>query len=114
MGIEIQIREQLDRVARRQRQVALWRTLSVCWGMAAACGLGILAVERQSGWSSALALPIVAMLGLVAALAIWIRQRKLPVSWRTVAHAIEAQHPRLEGRLITAIQQQPSDSGRWN
>jgi len=114
MAIEIQIQEQLDRLARRQRRLGLWRALSICWGVAAAIGLAIVAIEHQAGWRSALALPVVGLAGIAAGVAIWVRQRKRPIAWRDLARSIEAQHSQLEGRLITSIQQEPATGGQWN
>src|SRR5579859_5983099 len=114
MAIEIEIREQLERVGQRRRQLALWLALSACWALAAALGLGILMFERRTGWSSVLVWPILALAASVAALLMWRRGRKDPIAWREVACGIEAEHPELAGRLITAVQQHADDGGRWN
>lgn len=114
MPIDIHLQEQLDRVVRRQRRVALWRALSVCWGVAAAVGLLILFIEREVGWRSALALPLVGLATLGTALLVWKRQQNQATDWREVARCIEARQPQLQGRLLTAIQQHPDSAGQWN
>jgi hypothetical protein len=112
MAIEFQIQEQLEKVARRRRQAILWGKLAVCWVIAAAIGLGILGLERESGWSSSLVLPVVGLLGLAGAIIVAVKHGKKPVSWREVAGKIESQHPELNGRLVTAVQQQPGTDGQ--
>jgi hypothetical protein len=114
MIIESQILEQLEKVVRRQRRIDLWRKLAVCWIIAAAIGVGILGIERQSGWGSLLALPVVALLGLVGAIVVAVRHAKKPISWRDIARRIESQHPELNGRLITAVQQEATAAGQLN
>ena len=114
MIIEAQIQAQIERVALRHRRVELWRTLAACWAVSSAIGFAILGLERQSGWSSFLALPAVGTLGVAAAIFIAMRQRKERVSWREIAVRIESHHPELNGRLITAVQQEPGVAGQLN
>lgn len=112
MVIESRIQEQLGKVARRQRRVDLWRKLAVVWFIAALIGLCVFGIERQAGWSSSLALPVVGLLGLAGAIAVGVRHGNQPVSWRDIARKIESQHPELNGRLITAVQQDPGAGGQ--
>ncbi len=112
MKRELQAR--VERVARRQRRFELWRALSVCWAVSACVGFGVITLQRQSGWSSSLALPIVALAGLVSAIVLIASQRRAEPDRRKVACAIEACHPELDGRLLTAVQQQPKDGGELN
>lgn len=114
MAIDIQIQEQLDRVARRARQVSFWRALSVCWAVAAATGLSLVIIERQAGWGSVLVFPIICLAAITAAVVVGIRQRNVLLDWHEVALRIEARQPQLQGRLLTAIQQQPAPGGRLN
>src|SRR5438105_3078295 len=113
MSIDPQIQEQLARVAQRERQVCAWRRVTMCWAASAAVGLLVLALERQSGWASSLTLPVVGVLGTAAAVLVWVKGRR-QTDWRLTARRIEAQHPELQGRLVTAIQQQPAGDGQLN
>jgi len=66
MFLPSDLKSRLERVARRRRKFQLWSRLALCWGAAAAGGLLLIVLERQTGWGSALALPGLA-LGAVAA-----------------------------------------------
>jgi hypothetical protein len=104
----------LEPIARRQRRWRRWRALAACWGAAALFGLGLMAVERLTRLTSALALPLVAALGIGAATFVLARHRRLKPDWRRLACQIEARHPDLEGRLLTAVQQEAKDGGQLN
>jgi hypothetical protein len=80
--------------------------------MAAILGFMLLAIQRQIGWSSALALPLVAIFGLGLAVIMALRHRDDKTDLRSIAHSLEARHPELDGRLITAVQQEPRNDGR--
>jgi len=112
MNRELQAR--LEEISGRQRQLRLWRRLSICWAVAACVGFAVIILERQSGWSSSLALPAVALAALVAAIRVTAKQRQIRADLRKVAGEIEACHPELDGRLLTAVQQQPKDGGGLN
>src|SRR5258706_7899559 len=99
----------LEHVASRQRRLRLWLKLASCWAVAALLGLGINFLQRQIGWNSSLALPIIGLLGVAAASIIVIRHSNRKPDWRELAAQIEARHPGLDGRLITAVQQQAGD-----
>ncbi len=104
----------LRRVVARRRRLVLWCQLAGCWGGAALLGLGWMALQRQSGWSSALALPVIAMLGVTGALIVAVRHRRTKSDWREVVRQIETRHPELDGRLLTAAQQQAKAGGDLN
>lgn len=104
----------LQRVVDRQRRLALWCQLVGCWAGAALLGLGWVALQRQSGWSSALALPLIALLGVAGASVVAVRHRRAKPDWRAVVRQLEARHPELDGRLLTAAQQQAKDGGELN
>jgi hypothetical protein len=104
----------LQRVLDRERQLQLRCKLAACWVIAAASGGFLIISERQSGWASSLALPIIAALGICAALFVWIRHARTRKDLRRVAAEIEARHPDLDGRLITAVQQEVSPEGELN
>ncbi|MCZ7638033.1 MAG: hypothetical protein M5U12_19525 [Verrucomicrobia bacterium] len=59
---------------------------------------------RELGFASRYTLPVIATLGVVAALLIARWHRRRPLDWRGLARQVEARHPELEGRLLTAVQ----------
>ena len=71
-------------------------------------------LQRLTGWSTPLSLPLVATAGLVAAAVIWSRTRRGEADWRSLARQVESAHPKLEGRLITAVQQQVGSGGEFD
>jgi hypothetical protein len=114
MAIDLQIQKQLEGVVRRQGRIEFWSALAMCWAGAALIGLAVLVLERQIGWTSSLVLPSVLLLGLLAAIVIDVRQSRHRPALPEIARRIEARHPELEGRLVTALQQEPGPSGHLN
>src|SRR4051794_11191765 len=112
MPTETLLRSALERIANRQRRLLLWCQFGASWAMAGLAGVILLIIQRQAGWTSALTLPIVALLGIGLALAAAIRHRRSKPDLRELARKIEARHPDLEGRLLTAVQQQPKADGQ--
>ena len=104
----------LQRVVDRERRLQLWCKLAGCWGAAAGLGFFLIILQRQSGWASSLGLPAIAGLGVIAALAVWFRHGRTAPNWRRVAEKIEARHPELDGRLLTAVQQEVKPGGELN
>src|SRR6266481_8776192 len=114
MAFDPLLEARLDRVARRQRRLRAWAVAGSCWAAGALLGFALIWIERRSGWASSLALPVIALLGIGTALVTAIRVRKMPVDIRRLALSIEARFQELDGRLITAVQQQPSEGGEFN
>src|SRR6266480_7703782 len=100
------LRIRLQRVVDRQRRFRFSCKLASCWAAAALLGLGLIVLQRQIGWASSLALPVIAALGLVAAIIVALRHRGTDPDWRRLAGEIEARHPDLDGLLLTAVQQE--------
>jgi len=107
MSVDSQLKARLEESFRRQQRLVLWCKLGTCWTGAAAVGFGLVFLERQTGWTSWLTLPIVALLGTLAATVLVLRHLKQQADWHKLAGRIEALHPELEGKLLTAIQQEP-------
>src|SRR5437868_3902109 len=99
-----QLESVLKPAADRQRRLYLWARLTVCWAGAAFFGVALILVQRRIGWTSALALPVLALATAIAALIIFRKYNK-PASAHSLATQIEARYPELDGRLLTAIQQ---------
>src|SRR6266404_4492078 len=108
-GLIPQLETQLRQLATRRRRLELWSRLAGCWAAAALLGQALIILQRQSGWGSSLALPSVALLGVAAAVVIVSRRGRTETDWRELARQIEARHPELEGRLLTAVQQSAGD-----
>jgi hypothetical protein len=92
----------------------LWCKLAACWAVAAVLGWVLVLAQRQSGWSSALALPFTALIGIILVLVVALRHGRAQPDWRTLAREIETRHPELDGRLLTAVQQQPQEGAELN
>jgi len=107
--LERLLKLRLEPIARRQRRWRRWLALAACWGAAALFGLGLMTLERLARVTSVLALPLVAALGIGAVTVVLARLRRLGPDWRRLACQIEARHPELEGRLLTAVQQEAKD-----
>jgi hypothetical protein len=110
MALHPTLRAPLERVARRQQRVRLWFTLTCGWVTATVAGVILLGIQRQAGWSNALLIPGLALAGITAALIILFKNRGGEPDWRKLALQIEAHHPELEGRLLTAVQMTGLDS----
>jgi hypothetical protein len=98
------LQSRLEPLAQRQRSLKLWSRLAVCWFVATLFGLGALGLQRSAGWTSPLALPCVALAGIIAAFIVWSRSHREVPDWRSLARSIEVSNQDLDGRLITAIQ----------
>src|SRR5262245_52719390 len=114
MPMHSHLKDHLDPVARRQRRLRLWRKLAWCWGTTAVLGLCAVALHRSGIWSSALTLPLIALAGAVAGLIIVLRNGRVEPDWRAIARQIEVKHPELDGRLLTAVQQEAKPDGPLN
>ena len=101
------LKARLELVAERQRRLRFWRSLAACWAGAALAGLGLMALQRTSGWTSSLGCPALALLSVAALVVVLLRQGRAEPDWRALARQIEGRHPGLDGRLLTAIQQEP-------
>ena len=58
-----------------------------------------------------MACPGLALLSVAAAVAALTRQGRIEPDWRALAGQIEGRHPGLDGRLLTAVQQEPQGEG---
>ena len=74
--------------------------------------LAVLVLQKAVGWSSVFSLPLSGLLGLALATVVLVRSRRGEPDWRAIALEIEAAHPELQGRLLTAVQQDTNTSER--
>ncbi len=104
----------LQRVARRQRRLGLWRRLAVYWALAAgAVGL-VFALSRGLGLGSPWLFPVLGVGALLGAVSVVIRHWRRPVDLAAAVAEIERQQPELAGLLLTASQVRPAEDGRLN
>src|SRR5262249_28246674 len=113
-SIDPRLRRVLETLVLRHRRLVLWSKLAACWAGAAFLGLALIGFQHGIGWSSSLALPLGAALGLVAALVIAIRHWRTTPDFHALAQEIEKRHPDLDGRLVTAVQQQAREQQTLN
>ncbi len=104
----------LERVARRQRRLGLWRRLAAYWALAAGAAGLVFALTRGLGLSSPWLFPVLGVGALLGAVAVVIRHGRRPADLSSAVAAIERQHPELAGLLLTAAQVRPDDEGRLN
>jgi hypothetical protein len=104
---ELQLRQVLERVAQRFRQVRLWSGLALCWLAWSLAGLAVLAVVSRAGIDLAIpggwpALVIAVGASGVVCAVLALRSARDP---RWVARRIEARHPDLGTGLLAAVEQ---------
>lgn len=103
------LNERLRQVDKRERGLQFWCKLGAVWAAAGLIGLVASLLERRTGWSSPYALPSIAVIGLVSAAVLALRRGPVAPDWRALAARVEARFPELDGRLLTAVQQQPKN-----
>ncbi|GAB1488373.1 hypothetical protein MASR2M8_08180 [Opitutaceae bacterium] len=101
----------LKRVLWRQRQLELWRGLTVVWSVAAIVTIGFVYLHSRTGWASELTLPLLAALAASISVAVVARVYAKPPDYRALATKVEATFPELNGVLLTAVQQQIDSPG---
>src|SRR5947209_5224108 len=112
--IEPFLKSQLEPVARRQRQWRLQWQLALCWGLAAACGFLLIWLERLAGASVPGLMLLLALAAGLGSLLVWRRASNWQPDFRQIARQIEQHHPDLHALLLTAVEQQPDESGKFN
>ena len=106
MSLEQQLQAHLQLVSGRQRRLLLLSKLAVCWVVIAVAGLLVLELERLVGWAFSLAVPIFVAAAILSAFFVFRRHSRASPDWRALSRLIEARFPQLDGRLLTAVQQQ--------
>src|SRR6185503_8330737 len=109
--IEGLLQSNLEPVARRHRQLRLWRSLAVCWAATALAGLLLLWLSARFHLSREISLGVVALVFVCGIAVTFMFVRRLRTDYRQVARQIEREHPDLHSLLITAVEQQPDRAG---
>lgn len=107
------IHSRLAQVQRRRNRARLALKLAGCWAGATLAGVVLLlVVGHRNGRLPEWPLPFVAGIGLLAGAAVLFGNSRKRPDWRELALRIECGFPSLDGRLITAMQQEPDATGR--
>jgi hypothetical protein len=96
----------LVRVANRERRLRLWCKIAACWALWGLVAIIVGIVERQSGWSIPFGGIVIAIVAVAHVVILLARQGREKSDLRRIARRIEAIFPELDGRLVTAAQQQ--------
>src|SRR5262249_2853540 len=107
LDMNTELRQALERVARRFRRVRLWSALALCWlGCAVVTGVMLTILSRTGQTPTSgrwlLSLLAIALVG-GAVLATWAMQSVRDLHW--VARRIEAKYPDLNAGLLAAVEQ---------
>ena len=105
--IESHLKQHLEPVAQRRRQLQLFTGLAASWGAVAVAALLFLLLRRYAGLSSPVILGGLLLAALVAAFLVWRRSSRWEPDFREVARRIEQENPELHALLLTAVEQQP-------
>ncbi|QEL19653.1 coiled-coil domain-containing protein [Limnoglobus roseus] len=108
MNASVELRQLLDRVGDRFRQLRLWGGLAACWLVFAAVGVAAnrSVFDAPSGLRTLAAL--LAVGAALAGLGWWLATRRVARDPRWIARRIEAKHPDLSALLLTAVEQEKS------
>jgi hypothetical protein len=105
----------LEAIAREYRKFVFWRQLTFLWAGAALAGLIFLAIQQPAQRVPAFVIGLFVM--ALGSAVFWRRSRmnRHPVDHHWLAQQIEREYPRLDARLLAAIDQSPSDeTGQFN
>jgi hypothetical protein len=96
----------LARVVNRERRLRLWCKIAACWALWGLVAIILGIVERQTGWSFPFGGIAIAIVAIAHAVILMVRHAGEKSDLRHTAQRIEAVFPALDGRLVTAVQQQ--------
>ena len=113
--IERLLKSKLEPVARRERQLRLWRSLAVCWFASALTGLLFIWLSFRFGLNRNIGLVCLTLIFLAGLIATVVSLARRRTDYREVSRKIEREHPDLHALLITAVEQKPdSQTGEYN
>lgn len=107
------LRACLQPLLRRQRRCRFWMDLAWVWTWGTALGVVWLGVYVLSGWAP-VGLWASLTLGGAVGLLTWRFWRRPGPDLRRLALQLEERHPQLEGRLLTAVQQEAGTGAEVN
>src|ERR1051326_3039934 len=97
--IEPFLRSQLEPVAERHRRWRLQVQLALCWALAALAGFLLMILQRRTGLSLPVPLPILVGATAIVSALIWNRTKNWTPDFRQIARQIEQHHPDLHALL---------------
>jgi len=113
--IESHLKQHLEPVAQRRRQLKFFTGLAISWAAIAVAAVLFLLVRRYAGLSSPIVLGGLILVAITAAFLAWRRSARWQPDFREVARRIENENPELHALLLTAVEQEPDPkSGRLN
>src|SRR3954469_20241769 len=113
--IESHLKQHLEPVAQRRRQLKFFTGLAISWAAIAVAAVLFLLVRRYAGLSSPIVLGGLILVAITAAVLAWRRSARWQPDFREVARRIENENPELHALLLTAVEQEPDPkSGRLN
>ncbi len=101
-------------VVRRHRRVRLFLALAAWWLVAALVAGAALWLQKVAAVGSARTLPILVVLGAVGSVVVLVRHSRTRPDVRAVAREIERRYPDLHGLLLTVVQQEADEAGRFS
>jgi hypothetical protein len=114
MSADKRLESILEEVRTRRHRLHQWTSLARCWGAFVLVSLAVLILERLTGWGTWLAMPVLAAAAFIAGVIVLVRAKQTQLTWSQIAHLIEQRFPHLDGRLLTAVEQNSKDRGELN
>lgn len=109
MKMIVELRQALERVGRRFRQVRFWGVLALCWLILGLIGLAFVRPGTAVGQSI---LWLLAVTAAVAAIASYLVAQRSARDPRWIARQVEAKHPELSAVLLAAVEQEVPAHGQ--
>ena len=100
----------LEPIAKSYRDFHRYRNLGICWSIASAVIVALLALHELTGWWPPAALPVLGALIGIAMIVAWTRTGRYDSAYAWVTREIEKQNPRLNSLLLTAAEQKPDEA----
>ena len=100
-------------VVRRHARVRLFLALAAWWLVAALVAGAALWLQKVAAIGSARTLPVLVVLGAVGSIVVIVLHARSKPDVRAVARAIERRYPDLHGLLLTVVQQEADEAGRF-
>lgn len=101
------VQKELSRIAADYQKYFVLKGLSVCWLGAAGAGILLFLLYWFAGLNMTVALPVLAMLSLIAGSIVFWRRSRADLAIREIARQIENDDPRLNSLLLAAMEQNP-------
>jgi hypothetical protein len=112
--MEPRLQNQLGALEFNLRRARFWRQLALCWAAMAGVELALLLIHGVTGWNVRPVWWLTLVGGLIAAWAVWNRERRRPADFQALVAAIAREFPEVRHLLSTAVEQEPnSESGEF-